>query len=243
MNGSSKLRNLERFSLAMRPKIVDYADLVLESRVADTGALVVFGAVLTDEFAAGRDLVRSILVVERVELEALRRLAGFGARLGKSGIAAPWVLTAKQIENSRDTFPLELIEIQQLHATLLGPERFAELTFEPTHVRLQCERELRRLLINMRQGLLRTAGRERLVPDLEREAVEALLRTLRGLLWLRGRREFLPTAAVLSEVERLTERSLGGVRRAVEHSSHAGWVQFDQLYEDVEVLGELANAW
>ena len=80
-------------------------------------------------------------------------------------------MTPDYIRSSVDTFPLELIEIQQMHLTLFSEVSFDELTFQDGHVRLQCERELKALLIGLRQVLLASAGEEKFIGVLEVEDV------------------------------------------------------------------------
>jgi hypothetical protein len=72
---------------------------------------------------------------------------------------------------------------------------------------------------------------------------EGLVRTLRGLPWLRGDREGKPAAQVLADVEKLLDRPLRGIRNALQTVSSAGWEPFEELYHDVEALGECVNAW
>jgi hypothetical protein len=233
----------ERVYAAMREPLRDYVRLVRDVFGKEAQSLTLFGPVVTGGFDPATQTARSALVLERVAMPTLRRLAEHGARLGKVGIAAPLVMTPKYIGASLDSFPLELIEIQQQGAVVFGDDPFAGLTFEDAHVRLQCERELKRALLSLRQGLLATAGRERHVAALEREAADQLLRTLHGLLWLKGRRAFVPTAGVVNETEAITERKLPGLRAALDSSTGAGWKQFDNLYADVEALMEFVDAW
>lgn len=237
------LQEMDHIIAPMRERVESYARLVQELFGESCKGLIIFGAVLSESFQPDREAVRSVLVVERVNLPNLRRLADQGARLGKLGITAPLIMTPVHIRTSLDTFPLELMEIQQRHATLCGQDYFSELTFDNAHVRLQCERELKRTLIGLRQGLLASAGRERLVRVMEKDAADDLVRTLRGLLWLKGRKEFKDAAEVITEIETITTRKLPGIRTALTSSPSSGWTDFDNLYRDVETLGEIVNAW
>lgn len=237
------LREMVRVIAPMRDRVGSYARLIQELFGESGKGLTVFGSVLIDGFNVDRDTVRSVLVVDRIELSLLRRLADRGVQLGKTGMAAPLIMTPDHIRTSLDTFPLELMEIQQRHATLFGQDHFSELTFDNAHVRLQCERELKRTLITLRQGLLASAGRERFVRVMEKVAADDLARTLRGLLWLRGRKNFKAATEVVTEIEALTTRKLPGLRTAVNSPFSSGWAEFDRLYQDVEALGEIVNAW
>ena len=234
---------LERVDATMRAPLGDYATSLKALVGAEGTSLTLYGAVLRCPFDAALQSARSVLVVRRVELDVLRRLAEEGLRFGKSGISAPLIMTPDYIRDSQDTFPLELIEIHQHHMMLFGDDPFSQLAVEDAHVRLQCERELKSILIGLRQGLLAAAGREKVIGPIETDVGEALIRTLRGMLWLKGRKEALPAKEVLDGAEQITDRKLPGVRTALDPFTHHGWDQFDSLYHDVEALGEIANAW
>ncbi|MHC4063474.1 MAG: hypothetical protein ACYSUI_03085 [Planctomycetota bacterium] len=240
---AEELAGLDRITESLRLPIRQYAGLVRDIAGPNAGALTLFGPVVAGVFDPKRHAVKSVLVLKAVDLPILRRLAEHGAKLGKARISAPLIMTPEYIKASLDTFPLELLEIQQQHLNLFGEDHFGDLTFDEAHIRLQCERELKVVLIGLRQGLLAATGKEKFLGGLEMNLGEALMRTLRGLLLLKGQRQAKPAVAVIAEVEKITERKLLGVRQALDASATHGWSEFESLYRDVEALGELADAW
>ena len=232
----------ERITEPMREPVRSYSDLVRKLAGDAAKSLTLFGPIAAGPFDRDRHSVRSVLIVDRVDLAMLRRLAEHGASLGKACITAPLIMTPEYIKASLDTFPLELVEIAQRHLTLFGAEHFDDLHFDDSHVRLQCERELKRILMGLRQGLLAAAGREKLVGALERDVAEGLIRTLRGMMWLEGEKEFKPIPAVVEHAEKLAKRTLPGLRQALDPSARVGFGEFDTFYRDVEALGEIADA-
>ncbi len=233
---------VERLASPVRAAVLDYVQHWQSLAASSLQAIVFFGGVLTPQFDKRRHVAENVVVLSSMDLGLLRRLATAGKRFGKRGIAAPIVMTPEFIRDSLDTFPLELIEIQQQHALLAGEDFFGELRFEAEHVRLQCERELKTLLIGMRQGLLAAAGRERQLQPLGQTAVEGLLRTLRGLLWLKGQREPASPDDLIGGVERMLDRELAAVRSVLHGTGEKGWSQFVALYEDLEILRKRADA-
>jgi len=237
------LAGLERIPESMREPVERYAGLIRELAGEKALALTLYGAVTAGAFEPAIHTVRNALVLESVDLDMLRRLSEHGAKLGKARISAPLIMTPEYIKASLDTFPLEMIEIHQQHVTLFGKDYFEDVTFEPAHIRLQCERELKTILIGMRQGLLAAAGRQRLVSELEIDISEGLVRTLRGLLWLKDDKEPRRATQVVAAVEKVIEKPLPGVRAALERGGEHGWDQFRNLYADVEALGGMVDAW
>jgi hypothetical protein len=195
-----------------------------------------------DSHAAGAaGALTNAVIFDAVDLELLSRIAAEGARFGRAGIAAPWALTAALVDDSRDSFPLELIEIQQRHVTIFGPDFFSGLGFEPAHVRLQCERELKVIEIHLQRGLLAAAGDERLLGRVGLHLAQTLLRILRGLLWLGGDRVPRGGFELVAAVEPFVARGLPGVRRALDDSETASWSKFSDLHADVRALRDFAD--
>ncbi|HEX4142623.1 MAG TPA: hypothetical protein VHY91_03660 [Pirellulales bacterium] len=188
-------------------------------------------------------MLSSVAVFDRIDLATLRAVGREGHRFGRQGFAAPWVLTPTLIDRSRDTFPLELIEIVQQHTTPRGTEFFASLAIAPADVRLACERELRVLEIHLQRGVLTAGDDEEHLGRIGLHAVHALLRILNGLGWLSGRLEVMPPFELVAASEKLLSRELPGVRRALDHSDTAHWSKFNLLHADIQALGLAADRW
>lgn len=202
--------------------------------------LTVFGPSLEGRSTTGES-IETVAVVSRVDLQLVRRLAEHAAELGRRGFTAPLLMTPDYITASLDTFPLELIEIHQHHATAAGRDYFDPLAIDAPHVRLQCEREFKRILMRIRQGLLASGGQEAVLEALELDIGRHALRTLRGYLWLNGHREYLAPDAVIAQCGRLVGRSLNGIANALRIGGEHGWAELVALYDDVEALAAAAN--
>lgn len=205
--------------------------------------LTAYGPAVTGEYDLSMDFLRNVLVLDAVDLHTLRRLSLRGTQLGRDHIAAPLVMTPPYIAASRDTFPLELMEIAAARYTVLGRDFFADLEFEQRHVRLQCERELKGVIIRLRQGLLTAAGRDDFLTDLEMDVAATMTRTLRGVLWVGDRRDYLPPLRMLEEVERMTGGHYAGLRAALILEADHDWEEFASLHRDVVALMEFVDAW
>lgn len=226
----------------MQPAMREYASLLLDLAGENLSGLTAYGPVLEADFDRTRMAATSVMVLNRIDLALLRRIAEHGPTLGSKHISAPIVMTPDYIAESLDTFPLELLEIHQRRATLAGRDHFAELDIQAEHLRLQCEREFKRILIRLRQGLLAAAGRVTAIGELVVGVGMDIVRTARGLVWLRGNRTGLTREALLSECERICGGSLTGLRAALELYGEHGMREFDALYHDVETLAKVADA-
>jgi len=233
--------SLESAAPTMRAALADYASLIGELAGDALAGLTLYGPVLGESFDPERMTATSVMVVSRIDLGLLRRLAEYGPKLGGSHISAPLVMTPGYIQGSLDSFPLELLEIHQGHVTLIGKDHFDALSFDAEHLRVQCEREFKRIGMRLRQGLLAAGSREDFLGALEVDIGQHLLRTLRGLIWLKGTRDTLSIDRVLAESERLVGDKLPGIGSAIRAHGEHDWTEFQSLYADVEKLAAMAD--
>ena len=201
--------------------------------------LTLYGAALEDGHS--HSPAQTIMVLERVDIGPLRTLAQHASLFGSQNLAAPLAMTPEYITASLDTFPLELIEVHQRHVTLVGTDYFESLDIRDEHVRLQCEREFKRILMRIRHGILLAADHERQIGHLIADVGQHIIRTLRGMLWLRGAKDYRPRDAVVSQCAGALSRPLTGVTTAMRVGAACGWAELQSLYDDVEALAQWAN--
>ena len=188
------------------------------------------------------DAATSVMVLERVDLELLDRLAEHGQALGAKRLRAPLVMTPAYIAESCDVFPLELLEIRQTQRIVYGEDFFSGCTFEPADVRLQAEREFKSELIQLRQGLLAAAGRRKLLDPLARAGAARTLRILRGMLYLAGVEQVAERAAgLVVQAARTLEIKLPTLHDVVCGAEDLGFEGFRNFYGEIEALAAHAN--
>ncbi len=235
--------SLEAIPQSMQVPVRGFAESLRKLGGENAKSLTLFGSVVSDTELSDRVSARSVLVLDTVDLDLLRRISDEGPRFGKQHIAAPLIMTPSYIKASCDTFPLELLDIQQNHIMVFGDDNFNDLSFDDSDIRHQCERELKVLAISLRQGLLAATGREKVITDVMQSAGDGLLRVIRGMLWLKGERTRLAGSKVVEEIARNFDCELLGTQLLLNKSGTLQPADFDRLYIDVEILGAIADAW
>ncbi len=205
-------------------------------------AMSVYGSVQREDFDPKNMLVPSVIVVKAVTADQVSELASHGQYLSKNGFAPPLVLSESDVASSLDTFPLEFIEIHQSQIVVAGKSPFTELSVEREHVRLQCERELKVLLIGMRHGILTAAGKEKQLAAVAADAAANALRIMRGILWLHNQEDALPAAKLLPAVSEVTGIELGALNNILTHGPTGNWAEYTDFYRIIEALGGCIDA-
>jgi hypothetical protein len=148
--------------------------------------LIVYGSAETADFMPERSDVNLAAVAEPLTFTHLQAVAQWYARWRSQRVAAPLLLAPSDLLRSLDVFPLEMLDIQARHRTLIGDDLFSGLVVGRDSVRLECEREAKGKLVRLRALYLELAGSTVEIRELMLDSRKTFLHVMRGLLWLRG---------------------------------------------------------
>ena len=147
-------------------------------------SLTVVGSSLTGDYKHGDSDINTVAVLDSLSTEVLNTISSLTKSFHRDRLSVPLLMTPSYIERSRDVFGIELLDFQLIHQTILGDDPFAPLTFEKANVRLQCERELKAMLVRLRQGYIAAGGKWRAVHEVLVATAKGLTPLVRAMLWL-----------------------------------------------------------
>jgi len=165
--------------------ITDFTEKLTSELSEHLQSITVVGSSLTADFRPGQSDINTVLVLDKQTLSMLNAIASLAKPMRKKRISPPLLMTKTYIEQSLDVFGVEFLEFQLTHQTILGDDPFEALTIAKKDVRLQCERELKAMLIRLRQGYIASAGNKKLVRDVLISTAKGLAPFLRAMLWLK----------------------------------------------------------
>jgi len=176
---------LDALDARIRDSVGAFAEKLAAAVANNMRSITIVGSSLTDDFTPGHSDINTVLVVGEQTVATLNAIASLARPMSRKKISPPLLMTSSYIERSRDVFGVEFLDFQLTHETILGQDPFAPLTFEKKNVRLQCERELKAMLIRLRQGYIAAAANRKLVRDILVSTAKGLAPFLRAMLWLR----------------------------------------------------------
>jgi hypothetical protein len=147
-------------------------------------SVTVVGSSLTQDFQPKISDINTVVLLDTYNSPALSAVALLAPQMSRHKFSPPLLMTAYYIDRSRDVFGVEFLDFQLVHETILGEDPFASLPFDKKNVRLQCERELKAMLVRLRQGYLASGGDKRMLRDILISTAKGLTPLLRAMLWL-----------------------------------------------------------
>jgi hypothetical protein len=185
MNENKKQLDLNTLPFQIHQSVKLFAEHLRTALGDNLQSITVVGSSLTEDFKPDRSDINTVVVLERQALNSLKPISSMARQLSRKKISPPLLMTSSYIERSLDVFGIEFLDFQLTHQTILGDDPFANLKIEKKDVRLQCERELKAILIRLRQGYIAAAGKRNLVRDVLISTAKGLVPLLRAMLWLK----------------------------------------------------------
>ncbi len=154
---------------------------------ADLVSIILYGSAACDEYDPGKSDINFMVVLTEDVIDSVDLAFGVVAKWKKRNVATPLFMTEGFLQTSLDVFPIEYLNFQNNYEVVYGKDIFEGLTFDPSLVRLQCEREIKGKLLLLREAFVETGGRGRDLQHLVSESLGAFVAIFNGLLYLEGK--------------------------------------------------------
>jgi hypothetical protein len=176
---------VNELQVVIQDLVKDFAERLLAALGDNLQSITVVGSSLTEDFRPGTSDINTVLVLDKQNIESLNAISSLAKPMSRKKLSPPLFMTKSYIERSQDVFGVEFLDFQLAHKTIMGDDPFASLSFDKKDVRLQCERELKAMLIRLRQGYIAAAANKKLVRDILISTAKGMAPLLRAMLWLK----------------------------------------------------------
>ena len=141
-----------------------------------------------------------LIIVKELGFGDLNKIKPIVKDYSKKKKVVPIVFTKKELINSSDVFPLELLNMKYPHDVLYGDDIIEEVNFDKRHVRRQVEFELRSKLIHLRENYM-WLKKDKELKELLKSAVPTLMPLFYGLLFLKDKKIPMNLDTLFNDVE------------------------------------------
>ncbi len=128
-------------------------------------SVILYGSAVRGDHTGQRSDYNLMVVCKSLGMDVLDALAKPAKEWVKAGNRAPLLFTEARLQQSRDAFPIELLDMQAHYKVLAGDDPLAGLFVETHHLRWQLEHELKGALIQLRERYLAAGGKPELVAE------------------------------------------------------------------------------
>lgn len=164
----------------------DFARDLVEVYGDEVVSVVLYGSAARAQFREGSSDLNVLVLLRGLDAGAVRRGAALARRWVEQGNPPPLLLAEEELRRSLDIFAIEYSDIRDAHRVLHGTDPFAGLEIRAEHLRLQCERELKGALIQLREHYLLAADEPERLGELLRRSISTFVVLFRTVLRLTG---------------------------------------------------------
>ncbi len=152
----------------------------------DLLSITLYGSGATGHYIPGKSDINFLIVLTEAGIDNLDQAIKPVSRLKKRKVATPLFMTKREICLSVDSYPIELLTMKEHYVLVYGEDALGGLSFDPSHLRLQFERELKGKILHLRRGYLETEGQAKQIRGLIRASFTAFISVFKALLFLKG---------------------------------------------------------
>ncbi len=166
-------------------------------------SVVMYGCAVTHEYKPGSSAINIFLLVTDASLEYIHKCTDVHKYWYRRGVMTPLIMSRDFFETSLDLYPVDYLHIQSNYRVLFGEDVFSTLDIQKEHLRMQCERELKQLSLNLREEYLQADCRKKILTDLLEDTINRLFPLFNALLVINGKKIPHARSELISSVEDL----------------------------------------
>ncbi len=171
---------------------------------ADLESIILYGSAARGDYIPKKSDINFMIVLSEQGIRSLGKALPLVEKWRKRNVSTPLFLTRTYIDTSLDTFPIEFLNFKAAHTTVYGADILKDLQFDRRLVRLQCERELKGKLLQLRENFLDTGGRRRQIEELIGVSLPTFFSIFQGVLYVCAKEPAADRGLLLAEMAQET---------------------------------------
>jgi len=154
---------------------------------SDLLSIILYGSGARGEYIPQKSDINFLVLLSENGIDNLSKAFEVVSRWHKSRVNTPLFLTNNYIQASLDVFPIEFLNLKSYYKVICGEDVLQDLVIEKKFLRLQCEREIKGKLLQLRQQFLETRGSKREIENLLARSAPPFYSIFRALLFLQDK--------------------------------------------------------
>lgn len=190
-------------------------------------SIILYGSGAGGDYVAGKSDLNFLITLTGRGIDHLERALETVGRWRKRNVAIPLFMTREYLAGAQDAYPIEFLNMRRIYVVVTGEDVLAPITFDPCHIRLQLERELRGKLLHLRSGYLATGGKTGKIRELITVSLTAFVSLFGAILYLKnleipkGKRDIITAGSGAFGADAAVFLNCEEIRRGVDRFSPA----------------------
>jgi hypothetical protein len=163
--------------------VADYQGVFGENLIS----VIMYGSAVTHEFKPGVSDINMAIILADTSMAHIGRCTLIQSKWSRCAVATPFFISKEFIVSSKDTYPVEFLDMKSNYRILYGDDLLAGIEINREHLRMQCERELKGVALHLRRAFVESQGRPKVIASVLEISIRRLLPVFKALLVLAGK--------------------------------------------------------
>lgn len=170
----------------MADELTEFVQRLTDAHGANLKSIVLYGSAAGEQVDKDRPK-RVLVVLDRITPTELKGAHSVAEWWKEAGNPIPVYFTTEEVTDSSDVFPIEFIDMSEVHRVLYGKDPFDGLEISSQNLRHQLEYELRAKLLRLRRLYIPVSRNANQLARLMADSLDNLAVLFRHVLTMRGK--------------------------------------------------------
>lgn len=224
----------------MEGKLTELVSRLKEAAGKNLESVVLYGSAATGKYRPGTsdlNIVCTLVTMDVHELQLLAPVVHWWTHEQKE--PPPLFFLTEELHRSTDVFAIESLDIKRAHRVLFGIDPVADLVIPMNLHRVQVERDLRTLLLRLRQHVLLAGKNEMDYLTVLKKTISSTITLLRHTLLAFGEEPPEEPSALFARIAEVTGADVEAFQGVYDHHEGRGMVKesfaaYDQYIHALE---------
>ncbi|MFB0533745.1 MAG: nucleotidyltransferase domain-containing protein [Anaerolineae bacterium] len=183
---SEENRALSALPSEARKGLEDFSQSLQETLGDNLAAVILYGSAALGDYIPGHSDLNVLVVLDDASVGKLKQAAKVVQQARRKRAIEPRFMSAEEMRRATDVLPISFLDMQENYAMLHGRDALAHLVISHENLRLQCESQLRVILLRMRHRFLYAIRDRQRLRTILSESFTKFLHILKTLYRLEG---------------------------------------------------------
>ena len=225
--------NLEELCLdtKIRKRVSDFSELIINNNSDNIKAIYLYGSC---------DVIKVWVVLDKPVDMNFFKLNHKIVKKFEAKKIVPLFLSTNHIETSQDVFPLEFLEMKNTANLIYGEDILGTININLQNLRLQCEQQIKGLLIRYYQILLEIGDNKRKIRAMLNNSLENVFSILSGIIMLKEDLYLSDKSEILNNLNKHFDIDVDILKEILAAYKNKQFYSSDKLDEFIKKLQEIA---
>lgn len=151
----------------------------------DIGAIILYGGIARKEFEMESSDINMMIVLKNPDIDLLHKIGPVIESISLNDNISPFVMSEQELFTSYNYFPIKFLDAKKNHLVLFGKDYLEDLEIKENHLKENCQRELKNILLRLNQIYIRHFRYPEALENRLKPLITSLLINVNILLYLK----------------------------------------------------------